>query len=1501
MFELSRVRLYSVGPPGARYQDVLLDLSGAGRPVEHHQASLLGPGEPARRPSPATVLFLENGGGKSVLIKLIFSVMLPGRRQVVGTTNTRVLEKFVMARDVAHVALEWVHVGTGQRLVTGKVSEWRGRVVSADPANLIDLWYCFKPSDGMRLDDLPFAVDGQLVSASGFRDRLAEAAFDLYWTRRHADWTDRLDAIGLDPELFRYQRAMNAGEGEAADAFAFTTDEVFVEFLLRAVMSDEEPRELADVVARYADSLARRGALMLERDFVDGAIARLVPLSIEHAAAFAARERAERAQADLLSLAARVAARRDREDELLASHQARADEAASAVARSEHQHALRGAAVAELGRLMAVHLLKLADAEMGAAGAEVAEAKLAARAWRETALVAKLRAAAAAVRHRQALVSSTEEQARPALRARNAAARALARGLLALAHDAAERARVERALASSAARAAEEAQTEQDRALAEAAAGAARAEQWDGRIAEVSELIAAARADGVLAGGVMVADAAARELATTTAGELADAERAADEIEARHESATAELDTARQRLRLAEEEARRAAREHADATERTIRLAEQPRFGELLDTEEVLLEYDVIALLAKLRSAIGEAERERTALHIAEASDEHARLALDDGQLLPPAPAIVDACRALDDAGITAWAGWDYLATIDDVAARREICERVPELATGVLLNDPGQLDRARQVLAERRLLPTTFIGVATTAALRLGRSSTVDFVVPLNPALYDLDAAAVARAAIHERHVERLQRLARLEASVAADNGYLRDLEAWRLEFPSGRLGELEARSRSTVDAHAAAAAAVRERTDVLSRLAAQRAELRQRIPALRSAVRAAGERRQRLTALAEQEARIPDWTAAAARAREEMARESERAATARRLAAAKRAEATEHQRAADGHERTAEQARADLRDVPGAGSVAADEHRSGGGSTTANRRDRGDRGDRGDHGDHGDQPGREPDREPDREPADDPAPTEPVDVLREAFRAAAEAYDLVEVGADLRAGLEQAEREESATRAEVEALPPAVRARAEQYLETLDGADTATRAAARDRADRWLAAAEERHTAAISARATRKADLDHRPAPAELPSGFRPPRDVEHGRELLRLATEARDATGFALEAARATYNAEVNRVAGVQKSAEAFHFLVDAMGPAEPSDEPYPDDAHRARDRYHELRAAWTAAQDAASAADDRVRAAADELSQYATGRRFESLDTPVRQQIVSVRRTGLPEYAADWAEALRPRLRTLTDDLAQIERHRSGIVTRLHGMVEAALRTLRTAQRVSRLPDGLGDWSGQEFLRIAFTPLEEALLVDRLGEVVDEAAKQDGKRDGLSLLLKGVNVAVPKGFRVDLLKPDSVLRTERERVCEVKDVFSGGQQLTAAIILYCTMAALRANNRGRVRDRHAGVLFLDNPIGRASAGYLLELQRSVATALGVQLVYTTGLFDAGALSEFPLIIRLRNDADLRAGRKYLAVDDTIRRELDALAEPADDGRLSAVRMFVTEAFA
>ncbi len=125
-------------PPVRRYADTVLDLRGVGEPVPDPapaQAEFFKeePVGPPRRPAPAGVLFLENGGGKSVLLKLIFSVMLPGHRNTLGGASSGVLRKFLLADDCGHVALEWQHVQTGECVVVGKASEWRGRQVSGDP------------------------------------------------------------------------------------------------------------------------------------------------------------------------------------------------------------------------------------------------------------------------------------------------------------------------------------------------------------------------------------------------------------------------------------------------------------------------------------------------------------------------------------------------------------------------------------------------------------------------------------------------------------------------------------------------------------------------------------------------------------------------------------------------------------------------------------------------------------------------------------------------------------------------------------------------------------------------------------------------------------------------------------------------------------------------------------------------------------------------------------------------------------------------------------------------------------------------------------------------------------------------------------------------------------------------------------------------------------------------------------------------------------------------
>ena len=69
MYELCRVRLFSVGPPGARYQDVTLDLRGVGDPVEPtgRQADLFAPGLEQAGLPPGRVIHVEAGDDTSVL------------------------------------------------------------------------------------------------------------------------------------------------------------------------------------------------------------------------------------------------------------------------------------------------------------------------------------------------------------------------------------------------------------------------------------------------------------------------------------------------------------------------------------------------------------------------------------------------------------------------------------------------------------------------------------------------------------------------------------------------------------------------------------------------------------------------------------------------------------------------------------------------------------------------------------------------------------------------------------------------------------------------------------------------------------------------------------------------------------------------------------------------------------------------------------------------------------------------------------------------------------------------------------------------------------------------------------------------------------------------------------------------------------------------------------------------------------------------------------------
>ncbi|WP_435242248.1 hypothetical protein [Streptomyces cucumeris] len=1800
MYELSRVRLYSIGPAGARYADTVLDLRGVGEPVPSPaptQAEFFEdePVGPPRRPAPAGVLFLENGGGKSVLLKLIFSVMLPGHRNTLGGASSGVLRKFLLADDCGHVALEWQHTVTGETVVVGKVSEWRGRQVSNDPRKFAEAWYSFRPGPGLSLDSLPVAESaavrpaaegastarGRRRTMKGFRDALTEAGkayphLDVVWVEIHERWNEHLGDLGLDPELFRYQREMNADEGEAAGLFAVKNDSDFTDLLLRAVTDTRDTDGLADLVHGFAHKLGRRAELTAERDFTAGSLDLLSRIAEAAGRREQARGVHAGAERRTRTLARRLSARG-------AEERGRAAELAQQVASAAH--AVTGAETAR-GRsdLVAAELayrhasLALAAAEKGAAAQrrELNDARTLHSAWQAAETVLRHRAAADRSARVAAAIREAERDAAPALAARARAAADLVRALHAAAGDgervaneeeersaalqetgeaahrdataaatAAQRARSEAehlrqrlteveqetaeavragwlddsapdadparaALAASdaektaaaawdsaretARRTADQAATAAgDQARTELAAAraadAARAAEsaYEGerrtagalgaepRLAELLGLPqpsapvpaprgtrrpSAARSDGRTSVTVRLTDpgAGGRPLPADSgrsgwitvpvdddpdaddmlgldrlpaafradtpacpsglqpdpADDHAYADDADDEPTARtrnrdeqpatdhlvpvdspapggtpadardagHEGAPAggggpEADAGteadadatprtaaeggtravgadavpprrvtvrieggdgdRRHRRVVAADSRPTGRVSADAGDEpgqdvpgsvppsapprtdadttedpdTADSPEpsaddpdcwDPELGDDSDTaagetdttpapaapplrpegpltaEE--LDRNAEALRELLDESVVSAERQLFELRTAAADDARILGALGDGGLLPPSPDVLAAVEFLGEHGIPALPGWRYLAQAVDPVDHAAVLAARPELVDGVVITDPDTHARAREVLGQASLLPRSAVAVGTAAALLAptpapGERDSGVFLVPPNPAMHDERAADDERRELRARATARDEEIRALAARLAGDRALSARLASWRTGCPQGRLAEL-----------AVAAEEARESADTAQReLAETRTARAEADEAATEAARVRDERQEAaqrarrvadaLAGLAHRLRQRAAWQTRLRELADEVAESEERADALVDRARAADEDRRAAQRAADDARRTARALRAERAEIAGA---------------------------------------------PDDLGEDTEPPTASLPALREAYRAASQVYEKVGVGADLRAEQARAESDESAALATLDRLTNKVRTRAAQLLEGTDGADGPSRQAAAARAESLVQMLETRASAAseqlgrLRGEAERLAPADDGEAHTELPEEM-VPADAERAKELLRTATTELAARTDALDTARTvhadllrSHRAAEDAAGGFDETAALLRDLLrDGPGTGEEetdTPEPYTGDLAEARQAAAETRRSLRGCAADLSQAESAVREASDVLVRHANSTRYEQVRTPARQQIRELPAAALPEHAAAWAEAFAPRLRVLTDELEQLERNRGSIVDRLRGLVESCLATLRSAQRLSRLPEGLGEWSGQEFLRIRFEDPDQATLTERLGEVIDEATRSavkknsDLRRDGMSLLLRGVQAALqPRGVAVEILKPDAVLRAERVPVGQMGDVFSGGQLLTAAIALYCTMAALRSNDRGRDRHRHAGTLFLDNPIGRANATYLLELQRAVADALGVQLLYTTGLFDTTALAEFPLVIRLRNDADLRAGLKYISVEEHLRPGLPQ-SDPEGEqvhGQITATRMY------
>ena len=1399
-----------------------------------------------------SVVWLRNGGGKSSILNLLFSTLRPNLNEFLGKSvdgQSRQLSDYVGASDTAFVIAEWAfdpeQLGLGFEVppsrIVGQVLEWQGRQRSVDSSRLQRRFFSFRTDAAVDWQALPVAgiSDAPVGSLQAFVDWLEGVrrdgpAREVTIEERQAAWSRHLESLHLDPELFGYQLRMNRREGAADELFRFASSRAFIDFFLELTLDTSRANMVSATLTEFRTKLEKLPARKLEHAFAIEALTALHPLLLGNAKRAEARSAQDTVESRARSIAAGLVGRM----EVIKAQRLALDEARDT--QEERKQRLDN----ELSRVQRWlgGLERLAiqfDAE------EAREAhRQAVEARDEAARRAALLDACAPFRRVRELENrvaqlkqqlATEQRAQaPVLEKLQRAGAALRSALDDAMRDAEAHATRFDARAQAAEAEADEAAELRERAATTIGVAAERIESLEREMRNRQQGRQVLLDDNLVDNNEPATEARERwrQLGARAGERGSDAESDRDAARADLDRTTAELAQVGEKRVACETQLGQAqqqlatVREERDQIETTTVLAEL----EELDRADVFAH----GLSARARSRAAALERKRLQQAVEGAEDERAARSVQERGLLPGSVDAERVARELVEAGIAAHLSTEYIAenVRTDLAAKQRLLATDPARFSGVMV-PAAAFDRAAAHLRASALVvrgPVTVSADAIDAPTDgAGEPGHARLVVQVGmEGAYDYTAATAEADRIEQRQRGRSGASARLAAEAqelhrSADT-VDRFVGAWgngQLEHLIERVGRLQAETERLCEQQRAlndASTALQQRISE----ATERATV-----AFGEQARAAtcGERIDRFVERFEQH--VEAWKLSLHEAREQR----QTAERERELANRKRAGA---QQVRDAERERLHEARRNAKAYAAERDAVA----------------------------HAD---------------DAPADPPPLDEARRAYESRRIEYERVVGDSELRGVLR-------ATRSELEHATGELSAKLSggalnreevERMESLAGPRLRElqQEAAHEALQRGV---EVLRTDEVRSEAERKAEA--------LPVRVRQSDDVPTGEPPLQTAAACRaraETLGLegerlrddasALERERAFTKesvAEANRAhEQVAASRKRLDDLEIRPGVAcelpEALDElsAWVDDAVR---DTHQARHATVAAQGAVVAAVERVRSVARDV-------RWAAHQSAWKQRLLD----ASEELAADakrWHEGLSERAAVLEDEIANIERDRASVVNELLVVAEEGLALLERVTKSSRLPDSLGRWAGQPFLRIALDiPAADDERRSRLTPLVDELVESGNVPGGLALVQRAISrLHGARSMNVTILKPEAARRLDRIDV-EAMANFSGGERLTAAVMLYCTLVRLRSFARGR-RDRVPGnVLVLDNPIGTCSSVALIELQREVATAMGTQLVYTTGVDDLAALAQLPNVVRLRNvHRDVATGNLHVTVE-------------------------------
>ena len=1438
MPQLLKLRFVSLGHPQARMDDLLLSFQG-----------------PDGRATDST-LWLRNGGGKSSILNLFFAILRPHKGEFLGgkaEAKQRSLNDYILPSDRAVAAAEWQldpaadSLGLeSERFMTGVFYERRDG--SGDLRRLFFSCRVATEHPESTIENVPL-----YTSSNGIRTRRTLGAFRESWrslrdraphlnvgdTENQREWQEVLEAAHIDPELFSYQVRMNQREGGADELFRFAEAEDFIDFLLALALDPAlADRVGKNITAFRRELLQRKEQLVPERALVAGLIARMGVVRDIRERRDMLRAQLGEARDDIGALDALAAVRlRELGGEAEHLEAARAGHETAAEDQDRLAATKRGRA-AQLKK----HGAELRLARLQEEHEQVQDD------WRGAQRLAKIWSAAVPLRRVLQFEEKAKEQRR-SLQQRESehaplraeledAARRFASALTWRAQDHRKKADDARANEKTARdeardyrRQAIDAGRVQSRAETEAKA-------LEDRLAAVESKRKQFVREQLL--GAEEAPEAALARWAAKAQDHEDAVKRLDGEIARLDDALETFDGALATAADVLSDCQSQRQKLADRFERATREREAIEGDAVL---KAALELEAINADRIGNDAVGTLEQSARAAHrivvetrLAVADDERAALHLEEHGLLPPSP---DAQRVIEflsnRLGGQAWSGWSWIQSNVPKQQARAAVRKAPSLAQGVVVR-PADLSRAADLLREARLEPDGPLLIGDTDALTRSPDLPGVVVGPRESAWFDRDVAQDRLTELRGRLDREHQRIQTAESQHRDLTRSAEGLRSFRVRYVVGWFENTAREVREAGLREEAARTRLvglqderKQKTTERKRLETERRNQEHDLEAARGAVRRIG-------------AFVEEHVRPAATWRTELG-----AAKTRAKGAAD--EVREWEELADGADGRAASASDDAQ-KQGEEARVVEAERSG------------------------------------LEYVENEVVAEPgpLDELRDRYRLLKSQYEET-VGADALLALAKQNddnaREERARLAKLlstDITEEIVR----EHLAGLAEPDTVdqVRQAAETKANSLLGKRLSLESQITPAKQALQQAEDACKEFHNLPPLQRAPNSPERAEaEASTLDGEAKvHENNSEFEQTRATEVKQQieqvrQRASDIERHVERLRELredyadllaagVSPPGPSLPvtlEESMLPSRLKKLSDGLRRARGDW-------QAMDNERGAAIAALRTFAAGPEFERLDTPWVRRLQEHDEPALEDASQQLCAQLELRRSVLEEQISGVDRHRTVLVDELHAVAEEGMKLLRQASNLSKLPELVPGIGGAHFLRIQTQePDDPSEKRARLAELIDELL--EGQRDlgGVALVQAAVR-RLARPVQVRVLHPDPALDRRTVSIPEMARS-SGGEQLTGAILLYCTLARVRGRSRGLSR-RASSVLILDNPIGRASRVRFLELQRDVARAMGVQLIYTTAVNDHEALRALPNVIRLRNErVDRSSGRRLV----------------------------------